>query len=45
MVQNYQECFNVLVSYTTNLLPIQKANLSVGDILEHIWFDVELREP
>jgi len=44
-VQEYQERFNVLVCHTPNLLPVQKADLFIGGVLEHIQVDFKLREP
>ena len=44
-VQDYQERFNAMVCHTPELSPQQKADLSVGDLPDHIRVDVELRAP
>jgi len=44
-VQEYQERFNALVCHTPELSPLQKADLFVGGLPDHIRVDVELRAP
>jgi hypothetical protein len=44
-VQEYLECFNALVCHTPEPSPLQKANLFVGGLPDHIRVDVELRAP
>ncbi|XP_062182160.1 uncharacterized protein LOC133886488 [Phragmites australis] len=44
-VQEYSERFNALLCHARNLSPVQKAELFVGGLPEHIHVDVELREP
>jgi len=45
IVQEYQERFNALVCHTPELSPLQKADLFVGGLPDHIRVDVELRAP
>lgn len=44
-VQDYANCFNVVLCHASNLSATQKVDLFVGGLPEHIKIDVELREP
>jgi hypothetical protein len=44
-VQDYADCFNAVLCHARNLDTVQKAELFVGGLLDHIRVDVELRAP
>jgi hypothetical protein len=44
-VQDYADRFNAVLCHARNLDPVQKAELFVGGLPDHIRVDVELRAP
>jgi hypothetical protein len=44
-VQDYADCFNAVLCHARNLDAVQKAELFVGGLRDHIRVDVELRAP
>jgi hypothetical protein len=44
-VQEYSDHFNAVLYHARNLSPLQKAELFVGGLPEHIKVNMELREP